>query len=207
MTRNYDASRRVEAANRTRAEILAAAFKLHGQGVLDLDSLAREANVSVATVRKHFPNRELLFEGCTGYAMHTIALPDLTAITAVANPEERTRRAVAEVCRALEALLGQIWGAYKLEGESAVMAGVLRQAEGLCAAAAGLVFDAWLVCESCAPQLRGFVTGLLSPLGYRALRVAGPLPPEAAVAQLSAAVIRALQSCCEAEKAGDAYRQ
>jgi AcrR family transcriptional regulator len=201
MPRKYDASRRLEAASRTREQILAAAFKLHGQGILDVESLAREANVSVATVRKHFPNREILFQGCTGYAMHLVPWPDLTMIAALADPAERTATAVAQLYRLLESLLGQTWGAYKLEDESAVMAATIRRSEGLCAAIADLIVAAWPLDPARAAGPRGLAAGLLSPLGYRALRTAGGLTPAQTTAQVTAALLHALQPATTAEEA------
>ena len=64
-----DASRRSAAAQRTREQIVAAAFHLHGEGVVQVEELARAARVSVATGRKRFPNREILFENCTAFGL------------------------------------------------------------------------------------------------------------------------------------------
>ena len=88
MARKYDASRRSALAQRTREAILEAAFTLHGQGILDTESLAKAADVSVATIRKHFPTRELLFEGCTAFGMHLVPTPDLEAIGRVEDPAD-----------------------------------------------------------------------------------------------------------------------
>src|SRR5688500_2737883 len=119
--RKYDSSRRAEAAKRTREAILDAAFRLHGECVLDMESLAREANVSLATVRKNFPTRELLFEACTAWGRHYMALPDIELICSVEDPSARTRLIVRQIYAFHESIFGQQWLAIKLEDESLSM--------------------------------------------------------------------------------------
>ncbi len=194
MPRSYDASRRQQAANRTREAILAAAFRLHGMGLLDLETLAQEADVSLATVRKHFPTRELLFEGCTAYGMHQVTLPDVGAIASIADPVERTREAARQAYATHEQLFGQVWGAYRLEDESPALAAVLAQSDELLEVIAGLIVDAWPLDEDRVKQTRGFVIGLLNPLTYRALRRYGGLTPEQATEQTQATLLHALGS-------------
>jgi AcrR family transcriptional regulator len=180
MPRKYDSSRRVQAAQKTRDAIAEVAFRLHGEGILDVETLAREADVSVATVRKHFPTREHLFEGCTAFGMHTVPMPDLTRLAAIADPEARTRQAVAETQMMNESVIGQMWSAFKLEDESPVMAATLQQMDSLNEAIAGLIVDAWGVPEARFNELRGVAVALLSPLTYRAMRRYGGLSLEQA---------------------------
>lgn len=192
MARTYDSSRRVQAAQRTREAILAAAFRLHGLGVLDMESLAQEADVSVATVRKHFPTRELLFESCTEFGMHLVPLPDVPAIASTPDAAARTRLAVEQLFTAHEALTGQMWSAYRLEDESPALAAVLSKVEDLTELVAGLVVEAWPLDEGRVKETRGFVVGLLNPLTYRALRRYGGLTPEQAIRQTQATLLHAL---------------
>ncbi len=197
MARKYDSSRRTEAANRTREAILAAAFRLHGQGILDFESLAIEANVSLPTVRKHFPTRELLFEGCTDYGLHVVPLPNVEAIGATFDARERLRLAVLQVCHLHEALFGHMWGAYKLEDESPASAGVTEKVTGLVGLIAGLVIEPWQIESHRSAEVRGLVIGLLHPLTYRALRKFGGLSPEQAIEQTTAALLNALEQPIE----------
>ncbi|MBI5947522.1 MAG: TetR/AcrR family transcriptional regulator [Chloroflexi bacterium] len=194
MARNYDSSRRQDAARRTREAILAAAFKLHGEGVLDLDTLAREADVSVATVRKHFPNRELLFEGCTTYGLHLVPLPDFAALAAITDPRQRLARAVHEAYGFHEALFGQIWSGFKLEDESPALAATVRQVESVAGALAERVVEAWPDRGDEASELRGLVAGMLSPLTYRGLRLHGGLSPEQATRGTTTFLLQAFEA-------------
>lgn len=194
MTRKYDGSRRAEAARRTREQIVAAAFRLHGQGILDLEDLAREADVSVATVRKHFPTREDLFQNCTAYGLHAAPMPDVNALGRVDDAVERTERAVREVYSLHESLLGQTWVAFQLEQESPVMAATLRQIEDVVSDVAEAVLEAWPADEASRASLRGQIAALLSPLTYRALRLHGGLSPSEAVTQTGSMLISSLSA-------------
>ncbi len=143
MARTYDSSRRLQAAERTREAILDTAFRLHGRGVLDMEALAKEADVSVATVRKHFPTRELLFESCTEFGMHLVPLPDLPVIGSTSQPGARARLAVRQTYRLHESLSGQIWAGFKLEDESPALAKVIARVEGLTSLIADLIIEPW----------------------------------------------------------------
>ena len=85
MVRQYDSSRRRKAAEQTRQDILQAALKLHWDGITEFEPLAREAGCSLATLRKHFPSKELLFGSCTRAFAETVTLPDLTALGSFAS--------------------------------------------------------------------------------------------------------------------------
>jgi AcrR family transcriptional regulator len=191
-TRKYDASRRVEAAQRTREAILAAAFRLHGTGVFDMESLAAEANVSVATVRKHFPTRELLFESCTAWGMHFVELPDLDLIASVATATARARVAIRQTYAFHESLFGQVWEAFKLEDQSPALARTVQRIEGLVDTIADLVVDSWRTEPEQRAEVKGLVVALLSPLTYRALRLHGGLTPDKAIEHSSVALVSAL---------------
>jgi AcrR family transcriptional regulator len=193
MPRAYDASRRAKGAERTREAIVAAAFTLHGLGVLDFESLAREAGVSAATVRKHFPTRELVYEACTAYGMHAVPMPDIAALAVIKDPEACTREAVTQAYSLLDLVSGQMWSAFKLEDESPAMANALSQMEQMTLAMAAIVIATWGVPEHRLSEMRGIVVGLLSPLTYRALRHYGGLSQEQAIEQSVAALVHAFR--------------
>ena len=201
MTRKYDGSRRAEAARRTREQILSAAFRLHGEGILDIEDLGREANVSAATVRKHFPTREILFENCTAYGMHLVSMPDLEGLRKVDDPIERTEQAISEVYSLHESLLGQVWSAFKFERESPALAATLRQIEDLLSLVADAVLAVWPLAEDAQYMTRRQVIAMLSPLTYRALRVHGGLSPAEAVANTASMLIGALLAGSSREEA------
>lgn len=194
MPRTYDSSRRAQAAEQTREAIAAAAFKLHGLGVLDFESLAREAGVSVATVRKHFPTRELVYEACTAYGMHQVPMPDIAALAVMKDTEACTREAVTQAYTLFDLVGGQMWMALKLEDESPAMANGLSQMEQMTLAVAAIVIATWGVPEHRLSEMRGVVVGLLSPLTYRALRHYGGLSQKQAIEQSVAALVHAFRA-------------
>lgn len=199
MARNYDGSRRAEAARRTREQILAAAFRLHGEGILDIDVLAREANVSVPTVRKHFPTREILFEGCTAYGLHLVSMPDIESIGKVSDPIERVEFAVRQVYSLHESLFGQVWTAFQHELESTAFATTLSQIEDQVARVTDELLAAWPA--SGEGRLRGLIAGMFSPLTYRGLRLHGGLSPSEAVRQAASMIEAALTAGASREEA------
>jgi AcrR family transcriptional regulator len=193
MARKYDSSRRTDAAAKTREAILAAAFKLHGQGVLDLESLADAANVSLATVRKHFPTRETLYEGCTDYGLHLVPMPDIEAIAANEDAIERTRAAVQDMYGVYGKLGGHIWSAYQQAADSPALARVSRAVEGTARKIAQLVVRSWSV-ERQGPEALAFAVAMLSPLTYRALCVQGGLDLDKAIESVQFSLISYMTS-------------
>lgn len=201
MKRNYNGTHRADAAKRTRDQIVAAAFRLHGDGIIDMDALADEAGVSGATVRKHFPTRETIFENCTAYGFHLVPAPDLELIRQIEDPAGRTRQAVHEAYSFHEALLGQTWSAFKYEHESPALANALVQMENLISLIAEAVLEVW---PSADHTSRGLLLAMLGPLSYRALRVDGGLTPAEAIDQTTAMLVGVLTSGASREEA--AYR-
>jgi AcrR family transcriptional regulator len=179
MSRRYDSTRRKQAAERTRRDILQAALKLHWEGITEIEPLAREAGCSVPTVRKHFPTKEDLFRNCTRTFGESLAMPDLAALGAIADPHRRFEECVSELCRIHEAMFGYAWASARLRHESAVLDEALTAYEGLADAVAGILLPADAPSR---PAVRGF----LDFLTYRALRLSGGLPPEGTLRQLIA---------------------
>lgn len=183
MVRQYDSSRRKKAAERTRKDILHAALKLHWDGITEFEPLAREAGCSLATLRKHFPSKEVLFGNCTQAFAETLTMPDLPILGAISAPVERIEQSVSELCRIHEAMFGYAWlGAQQREVSPALDA-VMSAYEGLTDAIARITTSA----DSPRASL---VRGLLDFLTYRALRLSGKLSPEKAREELIATIHR-----------------
>jgi AcrR family transcriptional regulator len=194
MARKYDSSRRLEAAQKTKEDILDAAVKLHGIGVLDFEALAREAKVSPATVRKYFPSREELYAGCTSWAMRDLIPPDLDELAVIQDAKERVRACVGQLHRFYQPIWGQLWTGYTIRQESAVVAGLLDELEDLEDAVAGLVVAAWPAEVAGNPEARGLVRGFLSYLTYFALIREGGLTSEQATSRIGEAILSSLQA-------------
>lgn len=183
MARKYNASRRLKAAEKTRRDILRAALKLHWEGITEFQPLAREAGCSVATVRKHFPNREALFQCCTQAFAETLTLPDLSALRAIEDPAERLEQGVCELCRVHEAMFGYAWLSAQQRGNSMTLDAEMNAYEGLTDAITEIVANA-------GSSTTALCRGLLDFLTYRALRLSGKLSPAQASRELTTVMQR-----------------
>lgn len=178
MVRNYDASRRRKAAEQTRRDIVRAALRLHREGVTEFEPLARAAGCSVATVRKHFPTREALFQGCTRAFAETLVLPDLAALAAISDPARRIAAGVSELCRIHEAMFGYAWLSAQQRRDSPTLDAEMNAYEGLADAVAELLTPP-------GAAKAALVRGLLDFLTYRALRLSGRLSEQQVAAELA----------------------
>jgi len=181
MVRKYDASNRRKAAARTRQDILQAALKLHWQGVTEFEPLAREAGCSVATVRKHFPTKEKLFQNCTRTFAETLSPPDLEALAEIAEPVPRIEASIYELCRIHEAMFGYAWLGAHQRKDSPTLDAEMAAYDGLVDAVSDLVAPHGTA--RAAP-----VRGLLDFLTYRAMRLSGRLSPGQAREELTTIV-------------------
>lgn len=179
MVRRYDSSRRKKAAEQTRARIVRAALKLHWEGITEYEPLAEEAGCSLPTVRRHFPTKESLFQGCTRAFGETLEMPDLGALGALADPGRRLEQSVAELCRIHEAMFGYAWLSAHQRKDSPTLDQEMTAYEGLAHAIAEIVAPA----DS---TKAGPIRGLLDFLTYRALRLSGGLSPTEAREELIA---------------------
>ena len=177
MIRKYDSAKRKKAAKQTREDILQAALKLHWEGITEFGPLAREAGCSVATLRKHFPSKESLFQSCTRTFAETLTVPDLAALGETNDPEQRIRKSVSELCRIHEAMFGYAWLSEHQRKDSPTLEAEMIGYEGLTDAIVGIVTPPGF---TKAPLVRG----LLDFLSYRALRLSGKLPPEEVTEEL-----------------------
>jgi len=102
--RKYDMSRRAAARERTRRKIVEATARLHGDnGVFGTSwqDIAREADVSVATVYAHFPSLKELLPACGALVMERARPPSAESaaelIRDASGPRERLKRVAAEL--------------------------------------------------------------------------------------------------------------
>ncbi len=98
--RAYRKRLRAEQEAETRERIAAATVRLHqtvGPARTTVSGVAKEAGVQRATVYRHFPSEESLFEACTAHFYARHPMPDVEAWAAVRDPDARLRRALTEM--------------------------------------------------------------------------------------------------------------
>jgi AcrR family transcriptional regulator len=98
--RPYRKRKRAVSELETRQRITAAAVDLHqtvGPARTSVKAIAERAGVDRATVYRHFPDEQALFNACTShyYARHPMPEPD--GWVAIADPDERLRTALADL--------------------------------------------------------------------------------------------------------------
>jgi len=189
MIRQYDSSRRKQTAMQTREKILQAAMKLHWQGITEYGPLALEADCSMATLRKHFPNKEDLFQNCTRTFAETLIMPDLTYLREIADPADSVTECVFELCRIHEAMFGYAWLSAHERKNSPTLDTEMSGYEGLADAIAGIITPA-------GSSKSSLIRGLLDFLTYRAMRLSGQLSPERATQEL----VETLQSIIDVDR-------
>ena len=97
--RTYRKRARAEQEEATRRRITEAAVKLHGSvgpAHTTVSGVAKEAGVQRATVYRHFPDEESLFQACSAHYWSQHALPDIESWKAIRDPGERLRKALAD---------------------------------------------------------------------------------------------------------------
>lgn len=98
--RRYRKRRRAEHEEETRRRITEAAVKLHGTigpAKTTVSGIAREAGVQRATVYRHFPDEEAIYDACTSHYNELHPPPDLERWTDLADPDERLDAALREI--------------------------------------------------------------------------------------------------------------
>lgn len=190
MPRRYDSSNRKHQAQETRRRILDAAVELHARGITEVVPLAAAAGVSVPTVRKHFPSKERIFEGCTAHFFSTFTLPDLERAARSTDPRERSARVTEEMCRAHEATHDLMWHAYPEAARSAALAAALEGFVELIEAAVDVILNG--VGEDVAARARPRLRALLDTLTYRAFRVHAGLDAQAVQRELTTLIASAI---------------
>src|SRR5690349_19573030 len=99
-TRRYRKRRRAEHELETRRRITEATMKLHGTvgpARTTVSAIADEAGVQRATVYRHFPDDQSLFDACTAHFYGLHPRPDPDEWATIADPDERLRKALADL--------------------------------------------------------------------------------------------------------------
>jgi AcrR family transcriptional regulator len=99
-TRSYRMQRRAESQRQTRLRITESAVELHGTvgpSRTSISAVAARAGVRRSTVYRHFPDEAALFDACSAHWAAANPPPDLGAWSAIEQPDERLRVALAEL--------------------------------------------------------------------------------------------------------------
>ena len=98
--RAYQKRLRAEQEEETRRRIVESAVALHGSlgpSRTTLSAIAEHAGVQRSTLYRHFADEAQVFGACSELWNQQNPLPDLASWGAVADPEERMRRALVEL--------------------------------------------------------------------------------------------------------------
>jgi AcrR family transcriptional regulator len=98
--RVYRKRRRAQLEEETRRRITEAAVDLHGSvgpARTSIAAVADRAGVQRATVYRHFPDEEALFNACSSHWMAQNPLPDPAAWTGIEDPDRRLQVALDEL--------------------------------------------------------------------------------------------------------------
>jgi AcrR family transcriptional regulator len=98
--RPYRKSKRAVSELETRQRITEAAVALHqtvGPARTSVKAIAERARVDRATVYRHFPDEQALFNACTSHYYARHPMPDPGHWIAIADRDERLRTALAEL--------------------------------------------------------------------------------------------------------------
>ena len=101
-TRRYRKRLRAEQERRTREAITEAAVKLHGTvgpARTTVSGVAEEAGVQRATVYRHFPDEEALFQACSSHYASLHPPPDPSAWAEIGDPGRRLDGALSALYR------------------------------------------------------------------------------------------------------------
>jgi AcrR family transcriptional regulator len=100
--RPYRKRKRAESELETRQRITEAAVALHqtvGPARTSVKAIAERAGVDRATVYRHFPDEQALFNACTSHYYARHPMPDPSRWAAITDPDERLRAALADLYR------------------------------------------------------------------------------------------------------------
>lgn len=99
-SRPYRMKRRAESQQETRRRITESAVDLHGTlgpSRTSMSAIAAHAGVRRSTLYRHFPDDAAIFDACTAHWAAANPPPDLSAWSAVEDPEERLVVALDEL--------------------------------------------------------------------------------------------------------------
>jgi len=100
--RPYRKCKRAVSELETRARITEAAVALHqtvGPARTSVKAIAERAGVDRATVYRHFPDEQALFNACTSHYYARHPMPDPSHWLTVTDPDERLRAALVDLYR------------------------------------------------------------------------------------------------------------
>src|SRR5215216_5914122 len=100
--RPYRKRRRAQLEAETRLRITEAAVDLHGSvgpARTTISAVADRAGVQRATVYRHFPDEDALFDACSSHWMAQHPLPDPAPWARIADPAKRLRTALQQLYR------------------------------------------------------------------------------------------------------------
>src|SRR5262245_28498389 len=100
MARKYELKKRAERQQQTRLRIADAALALHseaGPARTPISAIAERAGVQRHTVYSHFPDDRSLYLACSGRFAEREPPPDIDALRAITDPQERLRRGLTEL--------------------------------------------------------------------------------------------------------------
>ncbi len=98
--RAYRKRKRAEGELRTRRRITAATVALHetvGPAHTTVKAIAEQAGVQRATVYRHFPDEQALFNACTAHYFARHPMPDPAEWVSITSPNKRLARALGDL--------------------------------------------------------------------------------------------------------------
>jgi AcrR family transcriptional regulator len=98
--RRYQKRKRADQELATRERITDATVALHvslGPAYTSVKAIAERAGVQRATVYRHFPEEQALFDACTAHYYSRHPMPDPREWAAIASHDQRLRRALADL--------------------------------------------------------------------------------------------------------------
>jgi AcrR family transcriptional regulator len=123
--RPYRMKRRAELEQATRRRITESAVELHGllgPARTTMSAVAEHAGVRRSTLYRHFPDEMALFEACTSHWRAANPVPDLATWTAIEDPDDRLRLALAELYAFYRSAQHMLENLYRDESVSAPVA-------------------------------------------------------------------------------------
>jgi len=191
--RRYDMSRRAVAREETRRRIVEATAKLHGEnGVFGTtwQAIAREADVSVATVYAHFPSLDELLPACGQLVMERIRPPTPESATMIVGDAQGLEQRLERVARELFDFYERGGPHIEVDVRERQLPGMREWEAYLLETVAALVREALAEERRDARTVR-LVSAFFDLPTFKALRTRGVAPKTAAkaVAQIAACLL------------------
>lgn len=187
-------SKRARARERTRGKIVEATAKLHGEnGVFDTSwqDIAREADVSVATVYSHFPSLEELLPACGALVMERVKPPQPDSAAEIIGDARGLEQRLGRIAEELFSFYERGGPHIEVDVRERRLPGMDRWEQFLLDLVEALVREALAVQPTDADTVR-VICGLLDLPSFRAFRQRGVTPRTAAntVARMAELLVR-----------------